>query len=213
VTAAPTSWWWVRHAPIVGAPGRIYGQTDVGCDTGDGQSFRALAALLPSDAVWVISSLRRTRETVQAISAAGMAVPEPLVEPDFAEQNFGHWQGLKWEEMQAADPAVYAAFWRNPTRNAPPGGESYVAQIERTRAAVERLTAEHPGRNVVSVSHGGTIRAAVAVALDLTPEAAMAVVVDNLSVTRINHVEDGLLRARAGVWQVQGVNMPCRWIR
>ena len=37
--------------------------------------------------------------------------------------------------------------------------------------------------------------------------------IDNLSVTRINHVEDGLLRSRAGVWQVQGVNMPCRWIR
>jgi alpha-ribazole phosphatase len=209
----PTRWWWVRHAPIAGAAGRICGQMDVGCDTADLDSFRALAGLLPRDAIWVVSSLRRTRETADAIAAAGMAIPEPLIEPHLAEQNFGRWQGLKWEEMQAADPAVYAAFWRNPTRNAPPGGESYVAQIERTRAAVERLTAEHPGRNVVSVSHGGTIRAAVAVALDLTPEAAMAVVVDNLSVTRINYVEDGLLRARAGVWQVQGVNMPCRWIR
>ncbi len=209
----PTRWWWVRHAPIIGAPGRIYGQTDAGCDTGDRQSFGALAGLLPVDAVWVISSLRRTRETAEAIATAGMAVPEPLVEPDFAEQNFGRWQGLKWEEMEAAEPAVYDAFWRDPTRNAPPEGESYVAQIARTRAAIERLTAEHPGRNVVSVSHGGTIRAAVAVALGLTPEATMAVVVDNLSVTRINYVEDGLLRARAGVWQVQGVNMPCRWIR
>ena len=209
----PTRWWWVRHAPIVGASGRIYGQTDAGCDTGDRQSFRALAKLLPIDALWVISSLRRTRETAEAIATAGMAVPEPLVEPDFAEQNFGRWQGLKWEEMEAADPAAYAEFWRDPTRNAPPQGESYVTQIARTRAAIERLTAEHPGRNVVSVSHGGTIRAAVAVALGLTPEATMAVVVDNLSVTRINYVEDGLLRARAGVWQVQGVNMPCRWIR
>jgi hypothetical protein len=41
----------------------------------------------------------------------------------------------------------------------------------------------------------------------------MAVVIDNLSVTRINFVEDGLLRSHEGVWQVQGVNMPCRWIR
>jgi alpha-ribazole phosphatase len=213
VTAAPTCWWWVRHAPIVGAPAHIYGQSDVGCDTGDRQAFHALADLLPSDAVWVISSLRRTRETAEAIAAAGMAVPVPHVEPDFAEQNFGRWQGLTWEEMEAADPALYAAFWRDPTRNVPPEGESYVTQIARTRAAFERLTAEHPGRNVVSVSHGGTIRAAVAVSLDLTPEAAMAVVIDNLSVTRINHVEDGLLRSRARVWQIQGVNMPCRWIR
>ena len=210
---APTRWWWVRHAPIAGVSGRICGQMDVGCDTGDHDSFRALAALLPGNAIWVISSLRRTRETAESIAAAGIPVPELLIEPQLAEQNFGRWQGLRWEEMEAAEPAAYAAFWRDPTRNAPPEGESYVAQIERTRAAIERLAREHAGRDVVCVSHGGTIRAAVAVALDLSPEAAMAVVIDNLSVTRINHVEDGLLRSRAGVWQVQGVNMPCHWIR
>jgi alpha-ribazole phosphatase len=193
--------------------GRIYGQTDLGCDTGDLDSFRALAALLPRNAIWVVSSLRRTRETAEAIAAAGMAVPELLIEPQLAEQNFGRWQGLGWEEMQATDPVAYAAFWRDPTRNAPPEGESYVAQIGRTRAGIERLTREHAGRDIVCVSHGGTIRAAVAVALDLTPETAMAVVIDNLSVTRINFVEDGLLRSHARVWQVQGVNMPCRWIR
>ena len=165
---APTRWWWVRHAPVLGAPHRIYGQKDASCDTGDEQSFRALAALLPTDAVWVISSLCRTRETAEAIAAAGMPMPEPLVEPDLAEQSFGEWEGLNWQEMEAADPDVYAAFWRDPT--------------------------------------------AVAVALDLIPEAAMAVVIDNLSVTRVDHVKDGLLRSRAGVWQVQGVNMPCRWI-
>jgi alpha-ribazole phosphatase len=193
--------------------GRIYGQTDLCCDTGALDSFRALAALLPRNAIWVISSLRRTRETAEAIAAAGMAIPELLIEPQFAEQNFGRWQGLRWDEMQATDPVTYAAFWRDPTRNAPPEGESYVAQIGRTRAGIERLTREHAGRDIVCVSHGGTIRAAVAVALDLAPETAMAVVIDNLSVTRINFVEDGLLRSHAGVWQVQGVNMPCRWIR
>jgi hypothetical protein len=38
----------------------------------------------------------------------------------------------------------------------------------------------------------------------------MAVVVDNLSVTRLSHVEDGLLKAKGGVWLVQGVNIPGR---
>ncbi len=209
----PTRWWWVRHAPVVGPPGRIHGQADVGCDTGDRESFRALAGLLPRDGFWVISPLRRTRETATAIATAGLEVPEPVVESAFAEQNFGRWQGLGWQEMQAEDPVAYAAFWRNPTRNAPPEGESYAAQIERVAEAVDRLTATLAGRDIVSISHGGTIRAAVALALGLTPESAMAVVIDNLSVTRIEHVEDGLLSARHRVWRVQGVNMPCRWIR
>jgi alpha-ribazole phosphatase len=208
---AATHWWWVRHAPVKGAAGRIYGTMDVGCDTGDSRSFRALENTLPSDAVWVISPLRRTRETLEAISAANPS-PDPVVEPDFAEQNFGDWQGLSWDEMQAADPHVYEDFWRDPTRTAPPQGESFETQMRRTRAAIERLTAVYEGRNIVSVSHGGTIRSAVALALDLTPENAMAVVIDNLSLTRLGHVKDGLLKSRGGVWLVEGVNVSCRWI-
>lgn len=205
----PTKWWWVRHAPVTEAAGRLYGQLDVDCDTDDEQSFSALAQTLPADAVWLITPLNRTRKTFDAI-AARTPLPDPLVEPAFIEQNFGNWQGLSWDEMQAANPEVYKKFWRDPTRSAPPGGESYAEQMDRTRAAIERLSAEYAGRDIVSVSHGGTIRAAVALALDLTPEGAMAVVVDNLSVTRLSMVEDGLLKAKGGVWLVQGVNIPCR---
>ncbi len=154
--------------------------------------------------------MRRTQKTFEAIAAKVAGLPNPVVEPAFIEQSFGRWQGLSWDEMQDSDAKAYADFWRDPTRSAPPGGESYVAQMERTRAAIERLSIEYAGRDIVSVSHGGTIRAAVAIALGLTPEAAMAVVVDNLSVTRLSKVEDGLLKNKGGVWLVQGVNVPCR---
>lgn len=208
----PTHWWWIRHAPVTAVAGRLYGQMDVECDTGDDLSFAALAGTLPAGAVWLTTPLSRTRRTFDAIAAKAGASgpPPPLVEPDFIEQSFGRWQGLSWDEMQEIDPESYAEFWRDPTRSAPPEGESYVAQIDRVRAAIERLSNEYAGRDIVSVSHGGTIRAAVAVALDLTPEAAMAVVVDNLSITRLSHVKDGLLKNKGGVWMVQGVNIPCR---
>ena len=208
----PTQWWWVRHAPVTALAGCIYGQMDVDCDTTDERAFSALAKTLPQDAVWLTTPLSRTRKTFEAIAAkvSWSDPPPPLVEPAFIEQNFGRWQGLTWDEMQAADPTAYADFWRDPTRSAPPDGESYVAQMGRTRAAIERLSAEHAGRDIVAISHGGTIRAAVAMALDLTPEAAMAVVVDNLSVTRLSHVEDGLLKDKGGAWLVRGVNIPSR---
>ena len=38
----------------------------------------------------------------------------------------------------------------------------------------------------------------------------MAIVIDNLSLTRISHVADGLLRGRGGAWMVRGVNVPAR---
>jgi alpha-ribazole phosphatase len=112
--------------------------------------------------------------------------------------------------MQARDPETYAAFWRDPTRNAPPGGESFEAQIRRVAAAIGRLTAAFDGRDIVSVSHGGTIRAAVALALGLAPEAAMAIVIDNLSLTRLSLVHDRLLSPGRAAWLVQAVNAPCR---
>ncbi|MBK8908282.1 MAG: histidine phosphatase family protein [Rhodospirillales bacterium] len=207
----PTEWWWVRHAPVIGPAGCIHGQHDVACDLSDRDCLAALARALPDDAVWLVTSLRRTRDTAAAIAAMGKHVPEPIVEPDFVEQSFGRWQGLNWEEMQERDPAAYDAFWQDPTRNPPPGGESFAAQMTRVAGAINRRTTEFAGRRVVSISHGGTIRAAVAAALALAPEAAMAVVIDTLSVTRFSFVEDGLLRGRGGVWLVQGVNAPCRW--
>jgi alpha-ribazole phosphatase len=206
----PTSWWWIRHAPVKGAEGRLTGRRDVDCDTSDERSFRVLAAMLPGDAVSVVSSLKRTRQTLDAIAAAGPRVAEPLIEPEFMEQSFGRWEGMSWAEMQARDPDVYAAFWENPTRNAPPDGESFEAQMRRTAAPIERLNSAFAGRDILAVSHGGTIRAAVAHALGLTPEAAMAIVIDNLSLTRLSQVHDRLLSPGRATWLVQAVNIPCR---
>jgi alpha-ribazole phosphatase len=58
---------------------------------------------------------------------------------------------------------------------------------------------------VTVVCHGGTIRAAVAYALALPPETALSLVVDTLSVTRLD------LLAGSGIghsWRVGFVNRP-----
>jgi alpha-ribazole phosphatase len=210
MSESETRWWWVRHAPVVDHGGRIYGQLDMACDTSDAGAFRALAGLLPREAVWVTSHLARTRRTAEAIAAAGLGAPLPLIEPDLAEQSFGDWQGKSWDEIAALDAEVSRRFWLDPTVNAPPGGESFVALILRVRQAIERLSETHAGRDIVAVVHGGTIRAALAVALDLEPAQAMAVKVDNLSLTRLDRIPGGVLRGRGGQWRVFGVNLPPR---
>ena len=67
--SAITRWWWIRHAPVTSANGRIYGQMDMDCDTSDTPVYDGLAGLLPRDAVWVTSHLRRTTRTAEAILA------------------------------------------------------------------------------------------------------------------------------------------------
>ena len=208
-------WWWVRHARVVDHGGKLYGHRDVPCDVSDTRAFEALADALPENAVWVTSHLARARDTARAIQKAGRAVPEPgravpaqiIIERDFAEQNFGDWAGLSWEEIAAQDPVFHARFWDDPVGLPPPGGESFAAVIARVAATIARLSAAHRG-DIVAVAHGGAIRAAIALALALEPARAMAVRVDNLSLTRLDLVAGGTLRGRGGAWRVVGVNRP-----
>jgi broad specificity phosphatase PhoE len=207
-----TRWWWVRHAPVVEHGGRIYGQDDFNCDCSDAATFQALARLMPADPVWVTSHLRRTHQTARAIREhlPRDTQPEPLAEPDLAEQHFGDWQGLTHDELAESRNGAWHRFWLAPAVEAPPGGESFVQVIERVGAVIARLSREHAGRDIVAVTHGGTIRAAVAIALDLDPERALAIATENCGLTRVDHIA-GEAGSHApgtdGVWRIVHVNL------
>ena len=204
-----TRWWWVRHAPVTVNNGRCYGQSDVPCDCSNDAAFAGLAKLLPKDAVWVTSTLQRTHMTAAGIVRAGLPGPHPIpgpgvvVERDLAEQHFGDWQGVTYAELAERNGNRWPRFWLAPATHAPPGGESFVQLMARAHPAILRLSQEHAGRDIIAVTHGGTIRAALAQALDLAPEATLAVSIDNLSLTRIEHFPDA---AVAHPWRVATVN-------
>ncbi len=200
-----TRWWWVRHAPVVAMDGKAYGNSEVDCDVSDTAAFRALAARIPDNALWVTSHLGRAKLTAAAIAEAGGYAIEPLVEPDLAEQNFGDWQGRTWAELEANGERVYHKFWATPAHHAPPGGETFVNVVARVGAVVERLTTAHAGRDIVAVAHGGTIRAALAIALGIEIEAALAFSTANLALTRLDHVSGP---GPGGDWRVAWVNQP-----
>jgi len=201
-----TRWWWVRHAPVTEDGGRVYGQADPPANVSDVESFRALAAVLPREAVWVASHLQRTHQTADAVAAHGPARPSLMIEPDLAEQSFGDWQGQVRAEIYKTHGLPHE-FWLAPARTCPPGGESFVQVIERVERCVARLSPSHAGRDVVAFAHGGTIRAALALASGCTPEVALNFSIDNLSLTRLDHIDP----AGAGAcWRVNSVNVPPR---
>ncbi len=181
-----TRWWWVRHAPVRNDGGNIYGQTDIACDTGDREVFEAVAKILPRNAVWVASSLMRTHQTAEAIWATGFPKPASMAkEADFAEQNLGQWQGMNRAAFLASRPA--GSHWFADINVPAPGGESFVDLYNRTCRAIERINADHAGKDVIAVGHGGTIKAAVGLALGGMAEKGLAFDIDNCSVTRLDH--------------------------
>lgn len=199
----PTRWWLVRHAPVINPGKVIYGQHDIDCDVDDATVFRAVAETLPAGSVWLQSPLGRTRRTAAAIRAAApperFGSDEPADEPRLMEQHFGDWQGQVREHILARQPEAYRRFWLAPAEQCAPGGESFVDVVGRVRAALEDWSERAQGRDVVAVMHGGSIRAALAVALEITPSRALAFHTETVSVTRIDRYADG-------AWGVAFVN-------
>lgn len=212
-SAPPTRWWWVRHAPVVVNNGCCYGQSDLPCRTDDAAGFKALAARLPKDAVWVVSNLLRTHQTAAAIVAAGLPGPDPIpgpgvqVEPGLAEQNFGDWQGQTYASLAEQRAEEYHRFWFAPARERAPGGESFVDLVERVAPVIQRLNRDFAGHDIIAVAHGGSIRAALGLALDLAPEAALSFTIGNTSLTRLDYFDDPTAR-HGHAWRVAGVNQP-----
>jgi alpha-ribazole phosphatase len=185
-----TNLWLIRHAPVDGPRGVIHAP-DAPADLGDAAAFAALKARLPPGAAAVCSPARRTRDTARTL---GLDAVENAA---FREQDFGAWTGRRHNDLTAELGDAYHEFWQSPASNRPPGGESFADQIDRARAGLASL----PAGDAVLVVHSGTIRAVLAIALDLTPDSALRFVIDPLSLTRIDRLANG--------WRVVAVNQ--RW--
>ena len=203
MTAPPTRFHLVRHALVEPAARAVlYGSMDVAlCEEtlrGEAALYRWLAHRLPRPATWVVSNLSRTRLTARAIFAAGHPEQPLIEEPDLREQELGEWQGLSHEALVERLRHPPHPFWPHGAEEVPPGGESLAAVRARVAPVLERLAADHAGGDVVIIAHGGSIRAALAHALDLTPHQALAFSIRNLGLTR--------LEKHGADWRVASVN-------
>ncbi len=183
--------WLIRHALVhPQALNFLYGTNDVAiCEptmAADTNRYAALAARLPRDARFIATPLSRTQLTAAAIFAAGYPAQPLDIEPDLIEQNFGHWQGTPIDEFNNRAPDQRHPFWPIHAAEIPPGGESFADMINRVGAVLNRL-ASAPEQNIIIISHGGAIRAAIAHALGLTPHQALCLAVENISLTRLDH--------------------------
>jgi alpha-ribazole phosphatase len=179
--------WLVRHAAVCGFDGMIHA-ANAPADLSDRTHLDAVRRHLPPKATTYASPARRTIDTARALGLDALPTPE------FAEQDFGAWTGHRHDDLAAGGEQGYAQFWQNPARSRPPGGESFADQVARVRQGLFKIV---PGRATLVV-HSGTIRAALCIALDIDPEAALRFVIQPLSITRIDRLRNE--------WRVVSVN-------
>jgi broad specificity phosphatase PhoE len=127
----------------------------------------------PADARAFSSPARCARQTAEALGLC--AAPEA----GLADLDYGGWRGAALAALaRTAQPALHA--WLTDPRARPHGGESFVAARRRVGGWLEGLPAGGP---VVAVTHPALVRAALAHALGVAPDAPFGAEVAPLTVT------------------------------
>jgi broad specificity phosphatase PhoE len=131
----------VRHGETEGQSSiRFHGVTDVPLSDEGREQVRRLARTLPAEGfdLAVASPLQRARETA-AIIAPGSPV---RIEPAFCEIDFGRWEGLTAQEIEARDPELYREWQERRSDFDFPQGEPRAAFRARVIAGIDTLLAD-----------------------------------------------------------------------
>jgi probable phosphoglycerate mutase len=155
-----------------------------------------LSPIAEGVAAVVASPVRRTLESAEIIAETlGKKVD---IEPDFAEMEFGSWDGLTFAEVAERDQSGLDG-WLGSLESPPPGGESFRVVEERVLAGLERILEAHPGKTVVVVSHVTPIKTLVATALQAPLDSVFRMELSPASVTVLSFFPDVDGKARASM--------------
>lgn len=146
----------VRHGETVGSSSiRFHGSADVALsDEGRVHMREASRGLLQEVFDLVVASpLRRSWEGAWIV---GGGAPVRL-ESDFREIDFGRWEGMTAQEIEASDPTLYREWQSRVPGFEFPGGEPRADFRARVLSGLSRL--QHSGAtSVLLVVHKGIIR-------------------------------------------------------
>jgi broad specificity phosphatase PhoE len=155
---SPTRLLLIRHAEVEVSYQRVFGgRIDMNLSPRGHEQAAALAGWLRHtrvDAAYA-SPMKRALQTLAPLVESGL--PQPAVMTEFREVDFGDWTGLGWEAVHEKFGARASDWLDRLECNAVPNGEGGSAFRQRVEPALCRIIAEHPGRTVAIICHGGVI--------------------------------------------------------
>jgi broad specificity phosphatase PhoE len=148
-----------------GIPGRMPGVTLNGEGELQAQELVQRLETVRLDAIYS-SPQQRARETAEPVALArGMRVN---ILEEFDEIDIGRWQGLTFEQIEAADAARWQAWVHCRSTAQAPGGETFLHARDRAMKGVRRVSSELPEGTALVLSHGDVIKAIVATQLKMS---------------------------------------------
>jgi len=154
----------IRHGPTQwNATRRFQGRTDLPLSGEGRRQARAIAVALESETFDRIysSDLTRAFETATILAASrGLGVTR---DARLREFDFGHWEGMTWNEIVAAYPHLAGRGSTAATLYAPEGGETFEEVCERVRSFFDDIWRDGAVQSAAVVTHAGPLHAVLSV--------------------------------------------------
>lgn len=140
---------------------KIQGGTDTELSAYGMEQAQTLAKRLAREEINVIysSSLQRALRTAEII--ADYKNCSILKSDEYHEIRLGPWEGMTLDEIQEKYSEHLLAYREDPANFNLPGAETFSELTERTYNAILEIVNKHSGSNILLVSHGTTIKAAI----------------------------------------------------
>lgn len=181
----------VRHGETNwNATFRFQGQSDIELTKQGKEQALKLSRILESENISAVycSDLSRAFKTAEILAKFhGLKIKKI---PELREINFGIWEGLTYDEIQANYGDLYKEWRSNTLKVRIPKGESLEEVANRSIKAISQLVKEHDGEKIIVVTHGGVIRCILASVLRMDLNHFWRLRLDNTSVSIVDFLDN-----------------------
>jgi len=169
---------------------KIQGRTDIELSDEGIKQAKQLAKRLTGEDINFIysSSLKRALRTAEIIAdykRCGIIKSE-----NYHEICLGPWEGMTINEIQERYREHFRAYREDPANFNLPGAETFLNLTERTYNSIIKIVSKHKGKNILLVSHGTAIKAAIIKILGIDIINYTKFKIDNASISIIGFPED-----------------------
>ncbi|MBS3886814.1 MAG: histidine phosphatase family protein [Dethiobacter sp.] len=182
---------WIRHGETDwNRDFRLQGSSDVELNAKGRRQADCLAACLPDKPDKIFTSSLKRAQTFSAPLASRFGLV-PTVLTELREMSFGHWEGLRYADMDCEMQALFEKWCADPVNTCPPGGEAGASLAHRVQNALKIIMADTAAsETAILVTHGGVIRVAVAMLMGMAPATAARIQIDTGSVTVLEYMSE-----------------------
>lgn len=169
---------------------KIQGRTDTELSDAGIKQAKLLAGRLAGENIDFIysSSLKRALKTAEIIAEYKRCT---VVKSDeYHEICLGPWEGMTINEIKEKYGEHFRVYKEDPANFKLPGAETFMELMERTYGAIRDIVSSHKGSNILVVSHGTAIKAAIIKILGIDIINYSKFRIENASISIIDFQED-----------------------